>query len=73
MKTEINAATLASIRNPVLRAYAGRYVDIYQTFMEHVRESGLGTSADFGEAEYRSRLAELRKKGAMVRNDAKSV
>lgn len=41
MRVEVNVDTLASIRNPALRTYAGQYVWIVQDFMEQVRQSGI--------------------------------
>ena len=73
MIVDVNEATLASIRNPTLRSYAEQYVRIYQDFMQQVREMGIEVEeADDGER-VRERIAALGRKGAIVRNDGKSV
>jgi pyruvate formate-lyase activating enzyme-like uncharacterized protein len=73
MKDEVTESTLTSIRNPSLRSYAQRYVQIYQDFMEQVRQIGIeidsGDEGDYLE----KRIKDLRKKGAVIRNDSKSI
>ncbi|MDX9990823.1 MAG: radical SAM protein [Anaerolineales bacterium] len=73
MIIEINESTLASIRNPELRSQAGQYVQIYQDFMDQVRQMGLDVEALDDSQQVAQRLSDLGKRGAIVRNDAKSV
>jgi len=73
MITEINEATLASVRNPALRSYAEQYVNIYQDFMGQVRQMGVEFAEEDDSQKIRERITALGKKGAVVRNDAKSV
>jgi uncharacterized protein len=73
MITDVTQSTLAGIRNPVLREYAGGYVQIYQDFMEHIRDMGLEIEAEDHSASAMQKMLELKKVGALVRNDAKSV
>lgn len=73
MITEINETTLASIQNPAFRSYAGRYVEIYQDFIGQVRQMGMDFTDEDHSQQVRERIAALGKKGAVVRNDGKSV
>ncbi|MBU2611428.1 MAG: radical SAM protein [Chloroflexi bacterium] len=73
MRVEVNEDTLASIRNPALRSYAEQYVRIVQDFMEKVRQSGIEIDSGGEDGQFEARVAALRKKGALVRNDSKSI
>ncbi len=73
MKLDITADTLAGVRDPALRAYAGRYVQIYADFMHQVQGMGVETEEQDGSAQARERIEQLRQKGANLRNDDKSV
>lgn len=73
MIVDVNETTLASIRNPVLRSYAGQYVDIYKDFMQQVRQMGMESAEQDDSQQVRTRIRDLGKKGAVVRNDGKSV
>ncbi len=73
MKTEVNEVKAASIKNPVFRTYAEQYIRINQNFMEHTRQSGMEIDPGSQDGNYESRAAALRKKGAVVRNDSKSI
>ena len=73
MMVEVNEDTLASIRNPALRSYAEQYVRIYQGYMEQVRQSGIEIDSGGEAGQFEARVAALRKKGAVVRNDSKSI
>ena len=71
MIVDITRDTLPLVRNPAFRAYAERYVRIYEQFRDQVRATGIGVE----EADQPSDalLERLRVKGATLRNDAKSV
>lgn len=73
MILDVNEGTLGSIQNPVLRSYAGQYVRIYRDFMVQIRQMGLEIEDRDDSDQIRERLAGLRKRGAGIRNDAKSV
>lgn len=73
MRTEVNENSLASINNPVFRSYAERYNRISEEFMENARESGMEIDSGSEDVNFESRVAELRRKGAVVRNDSKSI
>jgi len=73
MRIEVNEDTLASIRNPALRSYAGQYVRIHQDFMEQVRQSGMEIGSGSEDGQFEARVAALRKKGALIRNNSKSI
>jgi pyruvate formate-lyase activating enzyme-like uncharacterized protein len=73
MIVEVNEATLCSIRNPVLRAYAEEYVKNYQDFMQQVRQMGMKVEETDQSQYVRQRIAALGQRGAVIRNDSKSV
>ncbi len=73
MKIEVNEDSLAPIRNPALRSYAKRYVKIEQDFMQQVRHAGIEIDSSDEDEKFDARVAALRQKGAMVRNNSKSI
>ncbi len=73
MITDVDESTLASIRNPALRAHAAQYVEIYKDFRQQVAQMGLQFAAQDTSEQIRSRIRDLGKRGAVVRNDGKSV
>ncbi|WP_406677957.1 radical SAM protein [Neomoorella carbonis] len=73
MITDICRETLSHIKNPALAKYAGMYTQIYEDFMEQVRRSGIDVARDSYHEETRRRIEDLRRKGVVVRNDAKSL
>ncbi|MBL1171481.1 MAG: radical SAM protein [Chloroflexi bacterium] len=72
MITEIDRAALASIRNPVFRAYASRYVEIYEDFLAQIGQFGVPLM-EGDRQEVETCLERLREKGAHIRNDERSV
>ncbi len=73
MITEIDETTLDSIQNPAFRSYAGRYVEIYQDFIRQVQQIGLDFDSPDPSRKAGERTAALGKRGAVARNDGKSV
>ena len=73
MITEINQETLAQIRNPALAAYASIYTRIEHDFVERVRDSGIEMDPHDYREEAAAKIFALRQKGAVVRNDDKSL
>jgi pyruvate formate-lyase activating enzyme-like uncharacterized protein len=73
MKIEVNEKNLATIYNPVFRSYAEQYIKINQKFLEHTRLSGLEIDSSNDDKIFIARVEALRKKGAVVRNDSKSI
>ena len=73
MILDVTKSTLDEIKNPVVREYANKYVQIYQDFMQQVRGMGLEIEAEDSSAAVTQRVANLRKKGTQVRNNAKSL
>jgi pyruvate formate-lyase activating enzyme-like uncharacterized protein len=69
----INEETASIIRNPAFASYVSIYTRIYQGFMERVRQTGIEVDPQDYEAEARGKIARLREKGALVRNDDKSI
>ena len=73
MILDVTQSTLNEIKNPALREYANIYVQIYQDFMDQVRQMGLEVEVEDMTVEAAQKTADLRKKGAVVRNDDKSI
>jgi pyruvate formate-lyase activating enzyme-like uncharacterized protein len=73
MIVDIDRDTLPAIRNAAFRAYAARYVAIYEQFMDQVRASGIEIDSHDYTAEVTERVERLRRAGARFRNDGKSV
>lgn len=73
MIVDITKENLSEIKNPVFRAYAGQYIEIYEDFMSQISKLGLDVDPKVYTQEVTARLDELRQKGAIVRNDNKSV
>ena len=73
MIVEVTKSTLDEIKTPAAREYANKYVQIYQDFMQQVSAMGLEIEAEDTSATFAQRVADLRKKGMMVRNSAKSL
>ncbi len=73
MITDLNERTLSEVRNPALRAYAAQYPRIYRDFMEQVRQTGVEVEEQDEGGQAAPSIAALQKKGAQVRNDAKSL
>ncbi|GFN23809.1 MAG: radical SAM protein [Thermoanaerobacteraceae bacterium] len=73
MIIDICPETLPRIRNPVLAKYAGTYLQIYEDFLHQVRRTGIEIAEDNWQEETKNRIENLRRKGVVVRNDAKSL
>jgi pyruvate formate-lyase activating enzyme-like uncharacterized protein len=73
MILDVTKSTLNEIKNPVLREYASTYVKIYQDFMEQVRAMGLEVEAEDTTESVSQKIEALRKKGALIRNNEKSI
>lgn len=73
MIIDIDSRTLSSIKNPNLAQYAGIYVDIYESFMRQIQESNLEIEEPSSREDVSNRIKRLQQKGAIVRNDGKSV
>ncbi len=73
MIVDVKGSTLPSIRNEALREHAARYVTIHEDFVKQVRGMGLDFADADDSEQVRGRIEALGRKGAVVRNDAKSV
>lgn len=73
MILNVNEQTLRQIQNPALRAYAGIYVNIYRDFLKQVAETGIELDLTDYTDEVDERIGVLQQKGALVRNDRKSI
>ncbi len=73
MIIDVVKSSLDEIGNPALREHANTYVQIYQDFMGQVQAMGLEIETEDTTEAVAQSMAELRKKGAVVRNNDKSV
>jgi uncharacterized protein len=73
MILDVTKSTLNEIKNPALRDYANIYVQIYDDFMEQVQAMGLQIEAEDSSTVVAQKIGELRKKGAVIRNNDKSI
>lgn len=73
MIVEITAQTLESIRNPVLAAYAERYLQIARHYQEQICKNGIQMAPLSPAAESAAARERLREMGALIRNGGRSV
>jgi uncharacterized protein len=73
MILNINQSSLSNIKNPNLREYADIYVKIHQDFIQQIAEKGIEIDDHDNSAQIAERIAQLRRKGAILRNGDKSI
>jgi pyruvate formate-lyase activating enzyme-like uncharacterized protein len=73
MIIDLDQTTLSKIKNPVFLSYASMYAQIYADFMAQVAQTGIGIDPQDDRARVVEKIQALGQKGALVRNDAKSV
>lgn len=73
MILHVTKSTVNEIKNAAAREYANKYVQIYQDFMQQVHAMGLEIETDDTTTSVTKKTADLRKTGAQVRNNAKSI
>ncbi len=73
MIVPITEDTLNLIKNPVMRSYAQIYTRIFQQFMERVVQTGIEIDPQDYSEQAAAQIDRLQKKGAVVRNDGKSI
>ncbi|MEW6717358.1 MAG: radical SAM protein [Chloroflexota bacterium] len=73
MILDVNDQTLAGIKNPALRSYAGLYVGIYRDFMDQIAQTGIEIDPQDYSVQVSEKVRALRKRGAVVRNNGKSI
>jgi uncharacterized protein len=69
----VDQNSLSKIKNPAFRAYAGRYIDIYEDFLGQIAQIGLDIDSISNVKTVEVKVDRLRMKGAVVRNDDKSI
>ncbi|MEA1962225.1 MAG: radical SAM protein, partial [Bacillota bacterium] len=72
MIIELNEQTISKIKNPTFFSYASMYLDIYDRFTTQIQNVGLDIDNDFSD-EVNKLEANLKHKGAVFRNDGKSI
>jgi len=73
MIVDVTDKTLQQIKNPALRSYVGMYVSIYKDFLHRVAQTGIDFDSTDYTAQVNEKIETLRKRGAKVRNDSKSI
>jgi uncharacterized protein len=73
MILEVTQSTLPKIHNLTLRTYAEQYIHIYQRYMDQIRQMGLEIEVQDESQEIFERMMALKRKGAGLRNDRKSL
>ena len=73
MIVEITPQNISQIKNPRFASYASIYLKIADQFRQRVRATGVEFESDDDRVEAQARIAQLRNKGAFVRNDDKSI
>lgn len=73
MIQDLTRGNLERVRNPSLRAYAERYLEIYEAFEEAVQQAGLPLEPPGRNGEAQDLRAELRARGASFRNADHSI
>jgi pyruvate formate-lyase activating enzyme-like uncharacterized protein len=73
MILDVTKSTVNEIKNPVMRDYANTYVQIYQHFLDHVHAMGLEIEAEDTTETVTQKVEALRRIGATVRNNGKSI
>ncbi|MGW8161360.1 MAG: hypothetical protein ACWGN1_03850, partial [Desulfobulbales bacterium] len=68
MIIDIERTNLNQITNPVMAAFASRYVDIYADFMEQVAQTGIQVAEHDGRPVTLERRQRLASKGVHFRN-----
>lgn len=69
----LSRQTNSQIRNEKLQTYLNIYDDIQNSTLEHISEFGLPLEENQQKEEYRNKLNQLSRKGALIRNNCKSV
>jgi pyruvate formate-lyase activating enzyme-like uncharacterized protein len=73
MIVEIERVTLNQVRNPVMAAYAARYLDIYEDFLAQVGQLGIQVAEQDERPAAQARREHLRAQGAWFRNNDHSI
>jgi pyruvate formate-lyase activating enzyme-like uncharacterized protein len=73
MITPIDIQSIPQIKNPAFGEYARMYEDIYASFMEQIRQSGLEIEPQPDSDAREAQLERLRQKKANFRNSGKSI
>jgi pyruvate formate-lyase activating enzyme-like uncharacterized protein len=73
MILDVTKSTLPETKNSALHDYAGKKVNIYQDFIDQAGQMGLEVETRDATAETALKIADLRKKGASIRNGDKSI
>lgn len=73
MIIDVNRQTLQQIKNPSFVSYAKIYVGIYDQFMAQFETAGVEIDAACYQEQVAEKMAALREKGAIFRNQGKSI
>ncbi len=73
MIIEITPENVDSIKNPVFSSFAKTYLQIYADFLSQIGQFGVWLDSDDYQKETEAKYEALRKKGALFRNEGKSI
>ena len=73
MIIDLNHTTKSKINNPGFSTYITRYLDIQDHFLEQVEATGIELEKENYTERIRTSLQRLKEKGAILRNDDKSI
>ncbi|HHX51561.1 MAG TPA: radical SAM protein [Clostridia bacterium] len=73
MIIDITQQTWSRIKNPYFSAYAWMYLEIYENFLQQVKETGMEIEDRSFVQKTKSKIQQLKKMGARGENDDKSI
>jgi pyruvate formate-lyase activating enzyme-like uncharacterized protein len=73
MIVDLNLTSISKVKNPGFLTYIARYLNIQDHFMEQIEATGIEIESDTQNEEIRKTLRRLQEKGAILRNDDKSI
>lgn len=73
MIVDLNRTSINKVKNPSLTQYASRYLDIQDRFLMQIETTGIEIEQDSHDEELKTAIRRLHQKGAILRNDDKSI
>jgi pyruvate formate-lyase activating enzyme-like uncharacterized protein len=73
MIVDLNRTSISEVYNPSLSKYASRYLDIQDQFLSQIETTGIEIEQDNHDEEIKASIQRLKQKGAILRNDNKSI
>jgi pyruvate formate-lyase activating enzyme-like uncharacterized protein len=73
MIVNMNRTSILRVKNPTFSMYASRYLDIQDQFLKQIESIGIEIDQDTHDNEIKTAIQQLEQKGAILRNDDKSI